>query len=242
MREPKALILMYHRIGRVRRKSIVPAQYVTAGAFSRHLRLLRRLGFEGVSLARLKDGFEGRAPLPARPVAITFDDGQRNFHTGALPALRAQGLPATVFLVSNHIGGSNVWDQADGDVSEPLMTDAEIDECAAAGIDFGSHTRSHPHLQSCSPERRWEEIRGSKEALEERFGRPVDFFCYPYGHGVEECHELARRAGYRGATGCGKGFNDSATNPYAWRRIFIRSDTFAPIFVYKLWRALKRNR
>ena len=174
----KALILMYHRIGPVRRKSIVPAQYVTAAAFGRQMRLLTRLGFSVVSLARLKDGFEGRTLLPPRPVAITFDDGQSNFHQAALPLLRATGQTATVFLVSDLIGSSNRWDQADGDLEEPLMNEDQIREAAASGIDFGSHTRTHPHLHQCAPAQRWEEIRGSKEALEERFQRPVDFFCY----------------------------------------------------------------
>jgi hypothetical protein len=54
------------------------------------------------------------AELPAVPdekdaVALTFDDGFLNFATTGLPVLSGLGLPATVFVVSDAVGGTNAW-------------------------------------------------------------------------------------------------------------------------------------
>lgn len=52
----------------------------------------------------------GSARMPARAVAITFDDGYRSTHDLALPVLREFGLPATVFVTTRHIeDDSSMW-------------------------------------------------------------------------------------------------------------------------------------
>src|SRR6202043_11676 len=42
-------------------------------------------------------------------VAITFDDGFRNFADHAVPVLERHRLPATVFVVSRYCGLTNDW-------------------------------------------------------------------------------------------------------------------------------------
>src|SRR6185503_12977388 len=54
------------------------------------------------------------ADLPAVPderdaVALTFDDGFLNFTSSAMPLLSHLGFPATVFVVSDAVGGTNAW-------------------------------------------------------------------------------------------------------------------------------------
>lgn len=47
--------------------------------------------------------------MPPRAVAITFDDGYRSTHDLALPILRKFNLPATVFVTTGYLNGSNMW-------------------------------------------------------------------------------------------------------------------------------------
>jgi peptidoglycan/xylan/chitin deacetylase (PgdA/CDA1 family) len=59
----------------------------------------------------------GGDDLPARAVAITFDDGYADVLATALPLLRRHGIPATVFVVAGSIGTGFWWDRMAGALS-----------------------------------------------------------------------------------------------------------------------------
>jgi len=215
-------ILMYHRLGEVRKESIVPGHYVAPSLFDRQLRLLRSLRMESISLETMRRGFLGEVALPRRPVVVTFDDGYESFSTLGMPLLRKYGLGATVFLVSENVGGLNEWDRAIGDVVEPLMSRDQILDADRQGIEFGAHTRTHARLSEISSDAARSEIRGSKEDLESWIGRPIDYFCYPYGAQTDAVRGLVREAGFLGATGTAMHGNQPDMDPYLWGRINVR--------------------
>jgi peptidoglycan/xylan/chitin deacetylase (PgdA/CDA1 family) len=55
-------------------------------------------------LSEIVDRLSSAAPLPPRAAAVTFDDGFRNNYQYAFPALKATGVPATIFVATGHIG------------------------------------------------------------------------------------------------------------------------------------------
>jgi peptidoglycan/xylan/chitin deacetylase (PgdA/CDA1 family) len=115
-------------------------------------------------------------------VALTFDDGFHNFYEHALPVLVEHRFPATVFVVSGHCGASNRWLQTVGGVPRlELMTWSELEAAAAAGVTLGSHTATHPHLSRLEATALERELVSSRAAIEDRTGRLVDTFAYPYG-------------------------------------------------------------
>nr|WP_245198151.1 polysaccharide deacetylase family protein [Sphingomonas kaistensis] len=60
------------------------------------------------TIVSIEDIVVGRAPRGA--VAITFDDGYRSVFTGAFPALKQRGIPATIYLIADVIDDrSLVW-------------------------------------------------------------------------------------------------------------------------------------
>jgi peptidoglycan/xylan/chitin deacetylase (PgdA/CDA1 family) len=57
----------------------------------------------------------------------------------------------------------------------------EIHQMSRDGITFGSHTKTHPSIKFLSEEEAYNEILGSKKMLEEKIGKEVETFAYPFG-------------------------------------------------------------
>jgi peptidoglycan/xylan/chitin deacetylase (PgdA/CDA1 family) len=134
------------------------------------------------SLSELLDPEWDIRYIGSRLVILTFDDGYADFYTHAAPILLKHKLPATVFLPTSFVGRTNAWPGQPAWVKEePLMNWPQIKELAEAGIDFGSHTVNHPDLTALSPDQVERELAESKQEIEQRTGRKVQHFCYPYG-------------------------------------------------------------
>jgi len=97
----RAAILAYHRVADV---PLDPQQLcVTPERFEEHLRVLVR-DYRPVSLQRLADQLEAGRSAPRRSVVLTIDDGYADNLLNARPLLQRYGIPATVFVTSDHVG------------------------------------------------------------------------------------------------------------------------------------------
>ena len=155
---------------------------VSLETFERHVRWLTSgdVTVEPLdALVRPSDASDG----PPHRVALTFDDGFAYFSGSAWPRLRDAGLPATVFLVSGHVGGTNAWGgrRVPGIPVLPLMSWDEAGHCASAGATIGAHSRTHPHLPAMTASGARAEMEGGRQDLRSRLGVPVSAFAYPYG-------------------------------------------------------------
>jgi peptidoglycan/xylan/chitin deacetylase (PgdA/CDA1 family) len=102
-RFPGVVALCYHG---VRGDGLPPGAmpfenlHVRASTFADHCRLVRET-CDPISLDDWRAALAGRAPLPARPVLITFDDGYRSVLTVAAGILAEHRLPAVVFACTD---------------------------------------------------------------------------------------------------------------------------------------------
>ena len=216
-------ILMYHKVDRIPPKAKHVGNYVLPEAFESQLAALRSWSYESIGFEQWLEFRKNGGQLPRRPLIITFDDGYRSTYLNAWPALKRAGFSATVFLVSDLIGKTNSWD-AD-EIQEPLLNDREILEMRAAGIAFGSHTKTHAALTKISESQAKLELAGSRRTLEELLGSPVTTLCYPYAKQNSAVRAIAREAGYKSAVIGRGGLNRRSTDPYALRRIKIDTRT-----------------
>jgi len=214
-------VLMYHSVSPQASKKNRLA--VSPQSFERQMRFLKTLRYNVVAIEDLAAMVREGKKLPARTVAVTFDDGYEDNYTYAFPVLKKYGFPATVFIIVNEVG------RAAGD----RLSWQEILSMQEAGnITFGSHgLNPEPLVNLTSQEQVKREISDSKSILEERLTRPVCVFSYPEGRFNSSIRSLVIQAGYSVAvtTNPGKGFpNDDV---FALKRLRI-SSTSDNLFVF----------
>jgi peptidoglycan/xylan/chitin deacetylase (PgdA/CDA1 family) len=155
-------------------------------------------------------------------VAITFDDGFANLIDHAIPVLAQHNFPATIFLVTDYCGGKNDWPGQSYDKASvlPLMS---WDQAAALppAITIGAHTVNHPDLARLTADECERELRGSRDQIEQRIGRPAPWLAYPYGSSSAQVQQIASRH-FDLAVGTTLGFLRARPNPMDLPRI----DTF----------------
>jgi peptidoglycan/xylan/chitin deacetylase (PgdA/CDA1 family) len=146
-------------------------------AFARHVDFLASGRVRVLPLDDLHTADEG-----SDAVAVTFDDGYRNFAGTAWPRLRDAGVPVTLFVVTGRAGLDNRWDGVGvPDPAFELLGWDELGRVAAEGVSLGSHSRSHPRLPGLTDDSLTAEVAGSADDLATRTGTRPAAFCYPYG-------------------------------------------------------------
>jgi peptidoglycan/xylan/chitin deacetylase (PgdA/CDA1 family) len=160
--------------------------------FAEQMRILSHLDVKVVSLEEVRRALSN-GESGVRLVAITFDDGFQEFYSRAMPILQRHGFPATVFLVTDYCGRENSWPtQLPHIQRRPLLTWTEVKELSAAGVAFGSHTRTHPDLSRVTSQVAEDEVVSSKKTIEDVIGASVESFAYPYGAFNETVKRIAR--------------------------------------------------
>jgi len=224
---------MYHHIAPPPVGGEHPGLFVAPERFESQMAYLKARGYEVAPLDRVREALLGRARLPRRTVAITFDDGGADIHLNALPILRRYGFPATVFLVAGKIGKTRLkrgWPP----VASRYLNETEIAEMLGAGIEFGSHTLTHIRLAKADPQRCEYELAESKRLIEQMTGRQVGWLSYPFGSFSRRTIEIARRLGYVGAVSTIRDNRATAARLYYLPRVMVMHDADERRFAHYL--------
>jgi peptidoglycan/xylan/chitin deacetylase (PgdA/CDA1 family) len=226
-------ILMYHQIDEPPpRGTRLRGLIVSPQSFARQMRLLKLLGYRGLSMRDLEPYLKGEKQ--GKVVGITFDDGYQNNVRNALPVLTKNGFTATCYGVSSMMGGTNSWDEDSGIAQKPLMTLQEWRDWRDASMDVGSHTRTHAALTKISVQQARDQIFTSRLELEQALGCEVRHFCYPYGWFGPEHRDMVKEAGYATATTTHRGRVHAGDDPYTLRRIMVARAAHLGLFAAKV--------
>jgi len=211
---------MYHMVSEPRtpgeRRFACPPE-----RFAEHMRLLRAHGYRLVGLDDVHGHLSGRRRLADGALAVTLDDGFADNYENAFPVLTEHRIPATVFVVSGAVGGRSGWMTETSSRRRAMLSWLQMREMHAAGIAFGSHTVTHPHLSALEEGQAMRELRDSKAALEDGLGGEVAHFAYPHGDVSDQVRSLVHAAGYRTACTTRSGFNRPDADPLRLRRLEV---------------------
>jgi peptidoglycan/xylan/chitin deacetylase (PgdA/CDA1 family) len=222
-------ILMYHSILREAAPAFKPFA-LSPECFAAHVAYLHAQNFTPLTVAQFAERLEAfaGAVLPAKPVILTFDDGFADFYHHALPTLQTHGFCATLYVVTGYMELTSLWLRREGEAHRPMLTWQQLSEIDAAGIECGAHTCTHPHLDVVSEAIARDEIRHSKDMLEQRLGKRVTTFAFPYGHYTQSTQQLVCEAGFTAACAVKHALSYIGDDQFGLARITIRDDTNVP--------------
>lgn len=231
----KIPILMYHKVGAPVQSRADTFLNVSARSFARQMRLLQRMGYQGITFAEAAAGLRGDLRMPRRPVCVTFDDGYVSVCEHAAPILDRMGWPATIFLPTGYAGRANEWDLQYGNPILPIMDWESLRGLLEAGWEIAGHTRSHPKLGEMADEEAEREMRAGAQDIAQRLGSAPQTFCYPFGSHNDRTPALARQCGFRAACTTRSGLADPSADPFRLPRVKIayRDDVWG--LLYRLW-------
>lgn len=214
MRSTRILpVLMYHHVS--------PAPGLVTVSPSNFRDQMQELAKAGWKTLRADDiaGFLAGDPLPAKSVAITFDDGYLDNYLYAFPVLRELGLHATIFAVTGWIGDGQPRKSlgngrsenhsackaaiAEGRADEVMLRWSEVEAMLATGlVEFHSHTHSHTRwdrqMTDVAAKRNAlaKDLFASRGCLKERLGLDDKHLCWPQGYYDADYIEVAKGCGF----------------------------------------------
>ncbi len=203
-------VLMYHHFADEAKEGTV----VTPVRFREQMDALKEAGYQAVTIPQVIDYVENGAPLPARPILITMDDGYGSNLDAAAPILEETGMCATVFAI-----GINEGEEYYPHSGEPMWQHRFAFEEASPWVEKGvidvqSHTFDMHQLASYgysgrdgvlrlegeSDEDYRQALLSDMEAFRQRRGNRVSTellaLAYPFGYYSEEADALLKEAGY----------------------------------------------
>ncbi|MEU0948805.1 polysaccharide deacetylase family protein [Streptomyces canus] len=225
MAEPPVPILMYHAVA-TDPNDATRGLSVSPEAFAQQMEAIAESGLTPVRTADLAARWRDGRPLPDRPVLITFDDGYEGVHRHALPVLAKHGFPATVFVSTGWLRGA--YDTGGG--LDTMLDWDQVRELAAADVEIGGHTHTHPQLDQLDETALRHELIHSREIVTDEVGTAPVSLAYPYGYSSRRVREAVRETGYGQALAVNNALARRRQGPYALTRLTVRRATTAEEF------------
>ncbi len=204
-------VLMYHMIGDEQGNAAI----MTEANLRIQMNYLRDHGYHPITMQELYDYVTKGAPLPEKPVCITFDDGYLDSYTIVYPLMKEYGFPWTLFLITDDVGkpyNRMTWDQLKEMANSHAVT-------------IASHTLSHPKLHNLTTRAEKEkEIVEANKALKYQLGIDNVWLAYPYGDYDDEVIDICKKAGIKMAVTTDAGRVHVGSFPYDLKRAYIGND------------------
>ncbi|MEO8879707.1 MAG: polysaccharide deacetylase family protein [Gemmatimonadaceae bacterium] len=199
-------VLCYHK---VERRHELGVTRISPRRFARQMERLAKAGWKALGLSEVIACAIGeRIPAP-NELAITFDDGYRGLREDAFPVLEAVGFRATCFVITDYAGRLNRWDVAYGGRRFAHLAWRDMRAWQGRGVEFASHTATHPRLTRLSSLAVSRELERSRAGIREALGVETPAVSYPFGAFGEREERLAREAGYGAGFGIARGWSGS---------------------------------
>lgn len=193
---------------------------MTPARFDEHLDAIAAAGFRPLALDDLVQRVHGQhQAVPEGALVLTIDDGYADVAEALWPRLLDRGWPATLY-VSTGLVGRRFLDR-------PTLDRGQVVDLAASGLAIGAHGHRHLALDAVDPATADDEIRRSRDLLQDWTGHPVTSFAYPHGFHDRRTRQLVVAAGFDHACAVKQALSSSADDRFALSRLMPTGDETA---------------
>jgi peptidoglycan/xylan/chitin deacetylase (PgdA/CDA1 family) len=186
-------ILAYHKI---ERRLELGVTRLSPRRFARQMQRLADAGWTTLTLSEVAACAAGSRPVGVNELAITFDDAYRGLRDHAFPVLEELGFGASCFVITDYAGKLNRWDVAYGGRRFAHLAWRDMRRWQERGIEFGSHTVTHPRLTWLDADAVARELVESRRALARALDVVPWSISWPVGAAGPREWQLATDAGY----------------------------------------------
>ncbi len=216
-------ILMYHAL--VSESKYQNTYFIDPDIFASDLQYLKENGYTTVTVSDLIAYVNNEAPLPEKPVMLTFDDGYYNNYLYAYPLLKENGMKAVFSPVGKFTDDYSMIHNTHEYYA--YLTWDHLREMELSGaVEIQNHSYNLHSNDSIKPimkrssETDEEHVKRLQNDLSHFQSRAEDFllktpsaFVYPYGAYNQEIETLVRELGFQATFSCREGMNYITHNP-----------------------------
>ena len=209
-------IIMYHSLLKDPARSghyvITPAQ------FERDLAHIRAKGYEPIFISDLIAYVYHDAPLPPKPIVITFDDGYYNNYCYGFPLLQKYNAKAVISIIG--LQCDQYSETGEQNASYTHCTWENLNEMINSGlVEIQNHTynlhttkngRKGCAKKKGEPAAQYramlsEDVLRLQYRIKEMTGTMPNTFVYPFGSFTKETKEVIRELGFLATLSCERG-------------------------------------
>ncbi|MEM6525866.1 MAG: polysaccharide deacetylase family protein [Bacteroidota bacterium] len=224
----EVVCFVYHRFGDGR----YPSTNIQLADFEAQLSFLKKNAYTVLTFSEAIDYMKSDAPA-SRVAVLTIDDGFKSFYKKALPLLTKYGFPATLFINTETVGGSD------------YMEWNNIKDARRQGIEIGNHTHSHDYFLNLPDSIRYakfeNELQLTQELIQQNTGQKPSTFAYPYGELDPKMRDIVQKTGFKGAAAQNSGVIYNGTDLWQCPR-FPMSENYASLDKFTMKVATKALR
>jgi peptidoglycan/xylan/chitin deacetylase (PgdA/CDA1 family) len=202
---------------------IVPVQN-----FKDQMKTLHDSGYKTISPDEYYAYLTTGAPLPEKPVMITYDDTDLEQFTIGKTEMDKYGFKGVYFIMTISIGRPR------------YMSKEQIKQLADEGHTIASHTWDHHNVKNYQGDDWDNQLLKSKNTIEAITGKPVKYFAYPFGLWKPEAFPELEKRGYKAAYILSTS-RDSTAPLYTIRRMIVPGTWSTKSMLNSMTKTFNRN-
>lgn len=162
-------VLCYHHIRPFSAGGRLMGYEVTPAAFAEQMKVLSDSGYKTILPDDLYEYLVHGAPLPPKPIMLTFDDNDKEQYSVGATEMNKYGFKGVYFIMTISINRPR------------YMSVEELKELSDSGHAVEGHTWDH-HMVTKYTSATWDtQLVRPQKKLESITGKPVRYFAYPFG-------------------------------------------------------------